>query len=78
MKLTIPEVLPSLKEYMDKPLNGSGGSLHIIIDDHNIDDKNVKFCISYAKECGDDDGVKLAEKFLLLSKTQRSKISKLC
>jgi hypothetical protein len=35
-KPTIPEILPLIKEYRGKDGNGTGGSLHIVLDDGNI------------------------------------------
>ena len=73
-KPTIPEVLPFIKDYYSKDGNGVGGSLHIVLDDGNIDDDSVKYCLGCAKKRGDIDGVKIAETLLLMSKTQRKKI----
>ena len=74
-KPTIPEVLPLIKEYRDKDGNGVGGNLHIILDDGNVNDSDVIFCLDRAKETNDTDGVKIAEMLLQMSKTQRSKLS---
>jgi hypothetical protein len=73
-KPTIPDVVPLIRAYYAKPGNGAGGNLHIILDDGNVKDDNVKFCLTQAREAGDKDGVRLAELLLRTSKTQRRKI----
>jgi hypothetical protein len=73
-KPTVPEVLPLAKAYYAKPGNSCGGNLHIVLDDGNIEDYWVKSCINVARQKGDEDGVKLAELLLRMSKTQRRKI----
>lgn len=75
-KPTVPEVLPLVNAYYRKPGNAVGGSLHIVLEDENIDNGHVQFCLDYAREHGDDDGVKLAELLLKMSRTQRRKISR--
>ena len=71
---TVPEVLPLVLAYYAKPGNGAGGCLHIVLDDDNVDDDSVRFCIDYAAECGDEDGVYLAQVLLHMSRTQRLKL----
>lgn len=75
-KPTIPEVIPLCREYYAKPGNCSGGSLHIVLEDGNIEDSHVRFCIEFAREEGDPDGVALAETLLSMSKTQRKRLSR--
>ena len=74
MKPTIPDVMPLVREYYSNPENACGGSLHIVLDDGNVKDDDVLFCLEYAKEKGDVDGIKLAGILLHMSKTQRNKI----
>lgn len=76
-KPTIPEVLPMLKAYITKEGNSVGGSLHIVLDDGNIEDSNVEFCIKSASERGDAEGAELGFLLLTMSKTQRKKLSEL-
>ncbi len=75
-KITVPEVMDQFVEYLRKPGNGVGGSLHIVLDDQNIQNHHVEFCISHAEQCDDEDGIKLGKILLEMSKTQRLKISK--
>lgn len=71
-KITIPEVMPLVEEYMSRNL--TGGSLHIVLEDGNIDNDDVLFCKEYAIEQGDLFGIELADILLQMSKTQRKKI----
>ncbi len=75
-KPTVPEVLPIARAYYAKPGNGAGGSLHIVLDDYNVDDDSVSFCMDHAADKGDDDGVALAGLLLRMSRTQRLKIGR--
>lgn len=74
MRPTVPEVLPLVRAYYAMPGNGVGGNLHIVLDDANVDDGSVHFCINAAREAGDTEGVKLGEVLLAMSKTQRRKL----
>lgn len=74
MKPTIPEVWPLVKAYRDAG-NHVGGSLHIVLDEGNVTDNDVRWCIRYARRFGDEAGAKLGEILLAMSKTQRSKLS---
>ena len=76
-KPTVTEVLPLVRAYQAKDGNGVGGSLHIVLDDGNTEDGDVEWCMNYAKEIGDADGVKLAEAILRMSKTQRERLSEM-
>ena len=74
-KPTIPEVIPALKEYYHTEGNAAGGSLHAVLEDGNLRDCDVKYCIEYAKERGDLAGVSLGETLLKMSRTQRNKLA---
>ena len=73
-KPTVPEVLPLVKEYYEKDGNCAGGSLHVVLDDGNTEKIFVEGCVEWAKENNDEDGEKLAQLLLMMSKTQRDKI----
>lgn len=74
-KPTVPDVLPMMYAYRAIEGNGVGGSLHIVLDDGNTEDKHVKWCIEHAKERGDVAGVELGETLLRMSRTQRQKLA---
>jgi hypothetical protein len=74
-KKTILDVLPMYREYR-AATKDLGGSFHIVFDDGNVTDADVRFCIEYAKKKGDESGVVLGELLLGMSKTQRKKLSR--
>lgn len=76
MKPTIPEVEQRFRDYYNSPGNGAWGSLHVVLDDGNVRDDCVQFCIDIAKERGDTEGAALAEILLRMSRTQRNKIGR--
>lgn len=72
-KLTLtPELKARFQAYHD--LNPVWGSLHIVLEDGNVKDHFVQFCIDYAVHHGDEEGVDLGVILLCLSKTQRLKL----
>lgn len=72
MKPTIPEVVDRFRQYYDK--NPTWGSLHIVLDDGNVHDDHVQFCVDYARIENDNEGLELALILLQMSKTQRIKL----
>lgn len=72
---TFAELLPLAEAYYAAtPENGAGGSLHIVLDDGNIDDEHVRFCIAWAEEHGDIAGVELAHLLLRASRRTRERL----
>jgi hypothetical protein len=51
-----------------------GGSLHIVLEDGNLETDHVLWCKNYAKEQGDPEGVKLAEFLLTLTEDERDEV----
>lgn len=74
-KPTVPEVLPLVNAYYKT--HPVGGSLHIVLDDCNVDDGHVEFCLNWAIEEDDAEGEALARILLRMSKTQRKKLYQL-
>lgn len=72
--ITVPQLIEAAKSYYIK--NRNGGSLHIVLDDGNIKDSHIKFCIDCAKLNGDVEGTELGEMILSASFTQRTKLVK--
>jgi hypothetical protein len=72
MKPSIPDVVPDFRAYYAK--NPSWGSLHIVLDDGNVEDGSVRFCIEYAQQSGDAEGERLGKILLTMSQTQRRKL----
>lgn len=73
MRLTLtPELKARFARYYEK--NGAWGSLHIVLDDGNLADDQVRSCEGWAEERGDFEGMELAKILLQMTKTQRAKI----
>ncbi len=71
-KPCIPDVVEQFAAYyMDNP---AWGSLHIVLDDGNVDTSHVDFCIEYAKQNDDSAGVALGQILARMSKAQRLKL----
>lgn len=51
-----------------------GCCLHIVLDDDNVRDDDVQFCINYAHDQHHADCEQLARMLLLMSRTQRLKL----
>ena len=75
VKPTCPEVAPLVAAYLAE--HPAGGALHIVLDDGNVDDASVAFCVNEAIEQGDADGEALARLLLAMSKTQRRKLARM-
>ena len=73
-KPTIPEIMPLIKEYYALPGNNVGGNLHIVLEDDNVRDCDIEFCLTKCNERLDVKGVRLCELLLRMSKTQRHKL----
>jgi hypothetical protein len=58
-----------------RPDGGAGCCWHILLDDSNVDDENVNFCVDLAKQRGHDDCIALGYLVVRMSKTQRKKLA---
>jgi hypothetical protein len=81
-KPTVPEVLPIAHSYYQLGQSGDvltacGGSLHIVLDDENLETPHVEGCIETAIENHDRAGELLARVLLRMSLTQRGRIAHL-
>lgn len=68
-KPTVPKVLPAVEALYT--VHAAGCCLHIVLDDCNVDDDSVRYCVDNAKH---DFCRKLGRVLLLMSKTQRTKL----
>lgn len=66
------EQLDRFRSYLNKHL--TWGSLHIVLDDTNVRDSDVQYCIQYAEEQGDVEGAALARILLSMSESQRMRL----
>jgi len=74
IKPTVEEVLPLVKELYER--NGAGGCLHIVLDDGNLDDHNVEFCIRWAEDQSCPRCVTLGNLLYKMEYSGRSKLYK--
>lgn len=51
------------------------GSLHVVLDDGNYEDRCVTFCAGWAGESGDAEGAALASLLAQMTRTQRGRIA---
>lgn len=68
----IPEILQRFATYHSQ--HPAWGALHTVLDDNNVRDCDVIFCIHHADLLGDTEGRKLAEILLKLPKRQRIRL----
>lgn len=54
--------------------NAAGGSLHIVLDDGNIEDSSVRWCYEFAKKEKDLPAVRIAKQLLTLSVAERQEL----
>lgn len=71
-KPAIPDVLPRFAAYRSR--HGAWGALHVVLDDGNVSDDSVRYCLDAARDAGDCEGAALAQILLMMSKTQRLKL----
>lgn len=71
-KLTTLEVDRLVNLLYEK--NAMGCCLHIVLDDGNVEDSSVEFCIKEALEQKHDDCYALALILLTMTSTQRTKL----
>lgn len=67
----------AVQAYVRRPGNVAGGCLHIVLDDFNTTDQDLRFCLDYAREHDDPDGEALAWAMLALSVPERDAVARL-
>lgn len=73
-KPTIQQLIEAVKAYYSIHGNNVGGRLHIVLDDGNINNSDIKWCIDYASSKNDNEAVLLGKMLLGASLTQRRKL----
>ena len=66
-----PAVARMIAAYYAKPGNEVGGSCHIVLDDDNVGDDSVAFCLTNCEERADEDGAALMRLFAQMKPTGR-------
>ncbi len=59
--------------YYAMPNNGAGGYCHIVLDDYNLNDDCVRFCLGECERELDEAGAAIMRAFLAMTFTQRRK-----
>jgi hypothetical protein len=59
--------------YYAKPGNGAGGNCHVVLDDRNIVDSFIRFCLGECEAKGDEDGARIMIAMLEQKATARLK-----
>lgn len=77
MKPTVPEVLLLVKALYATREGGVGCCLHIVLDDNNVDDSSVQFCLDWARSHKHPKCAEIALLLLAMSKTQRLKLGRM-
>lgn len=73
-KITVPEVNNLIDYIYEKSFTGC--CLHITLDDYNIEDSSIRFCLKTAKEVNHLDCYAIGLVLLTMSKTQRLKLAR--
>lgn len=76
-KPLVPEVRELIRAYYRKPGNAAGGSLHLVLDDGNLDTASIRWVLKHATDEDDADGVLIAEKLLAMSRSGRGRAVRL-
>lgn len=73
-KPTLLEVRPLIESFYKLEGNGAGGSLHIVLDDNNVQLPHIQWCAEQAEAKGDTTAVWLARVLCMLSASQRRRM----
>lgn len=68
---TEAQVMRAIEDFYCLSGNAVGGSLHVVLDDHNLDDASVRFCLDWARNVGDTRGENLALVLLRFEEAER-------
>ncbi len=68
----VPDVMPLVWAYYVK--HAAGGHCHIALDDGNLDDDSLKFCLRECEYAGDENGAAIMKLMLQMTRTQRRHI----
>lgn len=72
--MTTLDLIPDVKALYER--NCMGCCLHVALDDGNLKDKDVQFCIDFAVGQNHPECEDLGRKLLELSQTQRAKLKR--
>ena len=66
-----PALVARIAAFHDQPGNGAGGRLHIVLDDGNLADEHISFCVEEAGKAGDTEAVAIGGALLALGPVER-------
>lgn len=55
----LADIDAAIAEFYSLPDNGAGGNLHSVLDDNNLEDESIDWCIEHARREGDRRAVAL-------------------
>lgn len=70
----VPMVRVLIEAYYTKPGNDSGGCCHVVLEDDNLDDPNLRFCLEYCLKKGDEEGAHIMRLMTQMSRSQRRRV----
>lgn len=73
----VPDVLPLVRALYLRPGGSVGCCLHIVLDDRNLDNSSVDFCVQQAREHSHADCESLALMLRQMTITQRRRVATL-
>lgn len=69
-----PEVVRYFADYKARPGNGAWGALHIVLEDDNVDDASVLYCLTHTAKTVEEK--RLAKLLLCMSRSQRLRLDR--
>ena len=75
-RIRIPDVVARFAAYYEHPGNDAWGSLHIVLSDGNTRACDAAFCSEWAAENFDTEGVELANMLVMMTASQRGRLSR--
>lgn len=69
-----PYIKTLIEFYYNNLENIVGGNLHIVLDDNNVDDDSIKYCLEDCKRTDDTFGIFLCLVLLQFTEEEREKI----
>lgn len=71
---TFPEVAPLVRALLKREGGAVGCCLHLVLDEPNYENGAVEYVLKEAQHAGHADCIEIAEKMLLMSRTQRKRL----
>lgn len=72
--MKLEDISRRIINYYVQENNEAGGSLHIVLDDGNLEDVSIEYCIGYASRANDSEGVAIGNMLLGISLKDRQEL----